>query len=196
MVTTPSPYRADLSWLLLDPAEDQHELEATIQRALQESWQDACKVALRVLREPVPPGDLWENALKRTVVDLRERPSDTVDPAKSILRYFELSARRLRAEQLRMVSIPENQELPSPSNFENAIAAKLDLEKVMDSLSAEEREVIYLRFANQGTWREMAKKMDRKEDAVRKQCGRALEKIRARFGRRSGPKYDVPKSLS
>jgi RNA polymerase sigma factor (sigma-70 family) len=170
----------------MGPAEDRHELEATIQRAVQQSWPDACKVSLKLLQQPGPPGDLWENAIKRTVVDLRERPSDTVDPAKSMLRYFELSARRLKADQLRMVPITENQEFPSPSNFENAIAAKLDLEKIMDSLDPEDCEIIYLRYAHQGTWREMARKMDRREDAIRKQCARALEKIRAKFGRRPG----------
>jgi RNA polymerase sigma factor (sigma-70 family) len=188
MVTTPSPYCADLSWLLFDPAEDKHKLEATIQRAVQQSWPDACKVSFKLLRQSAPPGELWENAIRRTVVDLRERPSDTVDPARSILRYFELSARRLKADQLRMVSLPENRELCSPANLENAIVAKLDLEKAMASLNPEERELILLRYGNQGSWRAMARKTGRTEDAVRKQCGRAVAKVRARFGRPRGSK--------
>jgi DNA-directed RNA polymerase specialized sigma24 family protein len=179
MATSPSPYSADLSWLLYESEDDQHELQQKIQAAVNENWVAACDISKRLLKQDHPPGDLWENAIRRTAIDMRERPPDSVEPARALLRYFELSARKIRAEQMRLVSIVTMPEPAAPGNLEDAIIAKLELERVMHGLNATERDLIMLRYANQGTWREMARKTGRTEDAIRMQCTRAVEKLRA-----------------
>jgi DNA-directed RNA polymerase specialized sigma24 family protein len=189
MATSPAPYYADLSWLLYESEDDQRALQQTIQAAVNESWSTACEISTKLLQQKQPPGDLWENAIRRTAIDLRERLPGSVDAGKFLLRYFELSARKIKAEQVRMVSIVTIPELRAPGNLEDAVAAKLDLEIVMRSLDADERSLIMLRFANQGSWRGMASKSGRTEDAVRKQCARTIEKLRAiRVGRSKTPR--------
>jgi Sigma-70, region 4 len=178
MAISPSPYYADLSWLFHESGDDQRELQQKIQTAVNESWGVACDVSKKLLKQEQPPGDLWENAIRRTAIDIRERPPESVDPARLLLRYFELSARKVRAEQMRLVSIEVTRELRAPGNLEDAIVAKLELEKVLRSLDRSERDLIMLRYANQGSWREMARKTGRTEDAVRKHCMRAVEKLR------------------
>lgn len=179
MATSPSPCYADLSWLFYESEDDQRELQQTIQTAVNESWGTACAVSKKLLKQEQPPGDLWENAIRRTAIDLRERPPDSVKPARLLLRYFELSARKVKAEQMRLVSIEVTPELRAPGNLEDAVVAKLELEKVMRSLDTSERDLIMLRYAHQGSWREMAKITGRTEDAVRKHCMRAVDRLRA-----------------
>jgi RNA polymerase sigma factor (sigma-70 family) len=179
MATSSSPYYADLSWLLYESEDDQRELQQKIQSAVNESWGAACDISKKLLKQDRPPGELWENAIRRTAVDMRERPSGGVEPARVLLRYFELSVRKVRAEQMRFASIVTMPELPAPGNLEDAIVAKLELEKVMHGLDKSERDLIMLRYANGGTWREIAKKTGRTEDAIRMQCSRAVEKLRA-----------------
>ena len=179
MAISPSPYYADLSWLFYESEDDQRELQQKIQAAVNESWGAACDVSKKLLKQEQPPGDLWENAIRRTAIDIGERPSDSIEPARLLLRYFELSARKVKAEQMRLVSIEATPELRAPGNLEDAIVAKLELEEVLRSLDTSERELIMLRYANQGSWREMARKTGRSEDAVRKHCTRAVEKLRA-----------------
>jgi hypothetical protein len=179
MAISPSPYYADLSWLFYESEDDQRELQQKIQTAVNESWGAACEISKKLLKQEQPPGDLWENAIRRTAVDLRERPPDSVEPARLLLRYFDLSARKVKADQMRLVSIEATSELRAPGNLEDAMVAKLELEKVMRSLDTSERDLIMFRYANQGSWREMAQKTGRTEDAVRKHCMRAVEKLRA-----------------
>jgi hypothetical protein len=179
MARSPSPHYADLSWLFYESEDDQRELQQKMQTAVNESWGAASEISKRLLKQEQPPGDLWENAIRRTAIDMRERPPDSVDPARRLLRYFELSARKVKAEQMRLVSIEATPELRAPGNLEDAIVARLELEKVMRGLDTNERDLIMLRYANQGSWREMARNTGRTEDAVRKQCMRAVGKLRA-----------------
>lgn len=189
MAISPSPYYADLSWLFYESVDDQRELQQKVQTAVNESWAAACDVSKKLLKQEQPPGDLWEDAIRRTAIDIRERPSDSVEPAGLLLRYFELSVRKVKAEQMRMVSIEVTSELRAPGNLEDAVIAKLELERVMRSLDTSERDLIMLRYAHQGSWREMARKTGRTEDAVRKRCMRAVEKLRAiRAGMWKGPR--------
>lgn len=93
MAASPSPYYADLSWLLYESQNDKRALQQTIEAAVSESWSAACEISTKLLQQKQPPGDLWENAIRRTAIDLRERLPGSVDAGKFLLRYFELSGR-------------------------------------------------------------------------------------------------------
>jgi hypothetical protein len=188
MATSPSPYHTDLSWLLSNRDDDQREMEAKIQLAIDQTWKEASEISRRVLQVAQPPGELWENAIKRTALDLRERPPGSVDPARSLLRYFELAVRKFRADQARLVQLPEYTEIEEPSNLEAAVVAKIDLKTMMHSLNPEEQDLILLRYADQGTWKELAALKGRSEGALKKQCARAIEKLRNRFSMHLSPK--------
>lgn len=182
MVTSPSPYHANLSWLLSNGDDDLREIEAKIQVAVNQTWQEASEISNRLLHVSQPPGELWEYAIKRTVVDLRERPSGSVDPARSLLRYFELAVRKFRTDHSRMVPLSENVEPEEPRDLEAAVVARIYVTTIMRSLTPEEREIILLRYADEGTWKELSALKGRSEGALKMQCQRAIKKLRNRFG--------------
>jgi RNA polymerase sigma factor (sigma-70 family) len=58
------------------------------------------------------------------------------------------------------------------------------LDDAMEKLSSTERDALLLRFIEGKTWREAGQTLALSEDAVQKRASRALEKLRAYFGRR------------
>lgn len=64
------------------------------------------------------------------------------------------------------------------------IERSLHLSELVDSLSADQRQVIIRRFIHQRSIREIAHELGRSEGAIKQLQLRALEKLRERFGRR------------
>jgi RNA polymerase sigma-70 factor (ECF subfamily) len=58
--------------------------------------------------------------------------------------------------------------------------------RLVDSLAPDQRQVIVMRFAEQKTIREIAKKLERTEGAVKQLQFRALQNLRARLGDSNG----------
>jgi RNA polymerase sigma factor (sigma-70 family) len=176
-----SPYPADLSWLVSDQEDGRRELEGKLRQAVNDCWTNACDLSKKYLRQPQPPDDLWEQSIKRTAVDVWEHRSDGADVSRALIHNFDLIVRRLRADQIRLVQL-HDQDLVAPTNLENEVAAVMDLRKIVRYLGPAERKIILDRYLHQRSWRAMAADMGRTEDSVRKQCLRTLERLRERFG--------------
>jgi RNA polymerase sigma factor (sigma-70 family) len=158
--------------------------------AVSQAWPACCEVSQAVLKEAEPPGELWEKAIRRLVNELQERP-ESGDDAQLLRRFFELLARKCRAEQKadarRFVVLPESSDktelLSDKTNFEAAVQAKVDLATVIDQMTPEDREIILLRHLRQQTYKEVAVQKGLSDKAVQKRCERAINKLRQKFGR-------------
>jgi RNA polymerase sigma-70 factor (ECF subfamily) len=80
-------------------------------------------------------------------------------------------------EQSREASAPPGEELSDPAMAD--LEQRAALFELVDSLPADQRRVIALRFAEQKSIREIAEEMGRSEGAIKQLQFRALEKLRA-----------------
>jgi DNA-directed RNA polymerase specialized sigma24 family protein len=72
--------------------------------------------------------------------------------------------------------------------IEDAVVAQLDFKKIMGSLDSEDRELLTLRFVAGRSWVEIAAMKGQSTHALRKQCARAVEQLRRKFGSYLNPK--------
>jgi RNA polymerase sigma-70 factor (ECF subfamily) len=79
--------------------------------------------------------------------------------------------------QARQAPDPPSEELSDPNMAD--LEQRAALFELVDSLPADQRRVIVLRFAEQKSIREIAAEMDRTEGAIKQLQFRALEKLRA-----------------
>ena len=184
MVTSPSPYPTGPTLLTLNQ-EEQQWLRPQIQDAVARGWPEACSLSQRLLHEPRPPDDLWERAIQRTASVLRERHPAPVDAPSLLIQNFKLAARKRKIEQSRMLPISET---AGSICIEDAVVAQLDFKKIMGSLDSEDRELLTLRFMAGRSWVEIAAMKGQSTHALRKQCARAVEQLRRRFGSYLNPK--------
>jgi RNA polymerase sigma factor (sigma-70 family) len=182
MATSSSPYHSDLSWLLPN-REEFSRLEPRIRMAVSKAWPGCCEVSQAVLKEAEPPGELWEKAIRRLVIELQERP-ESGDDAQLLCRFFELSVRKCKAEQKadarRFIVLPD---LADKTDLEAAVQAKVDLATVIEEMTAEDREILLLRHLRHQTYKEVAAQKGLSDKAAQKRCERAINKLRQKFGR-------------
>ena len=72
----------------------------------------------------------------------------------------------------------EMQELPGSGDDVEVIVDRLSIEQALDSLTADEREAVVLRFSGELSVKDIAKSMDISRFAVRRRISTALEKLR------------------
>jgi RNA polymerase sigma factor (sigma-70 family) len=158
--------------------------------AVSQAWPACCEVSQAVLKEAEPPGELWEKAIRRLVIELQERP-ESGDDAQLLHRFFELLARKCKAEQKtaarRFVVLPDVVDktdfMADKTDLESVVQAKVDLATVIEQMAPEDREIILLRHLRQQTYKEVALQKGLSDKAVQKRCERAINKLRQKFGR-------------
>ncbi len=184
MATSPSPYPADPLLLGRNHFEQQW-LKLQMQEAAAQSWEAACSISQRLLREPYPPEDLWERAIQRTASVLLEGQQKSIDAAQLLLRHFEVVSRNRKRAQNATIPMSD-----SAGSFciEDAVVAQLDLKKIMSSLDPKDRELLLLRFMAGRSWVEIAEMKGQSKHALRKRCARIVEQLRRRFGTGLNPK--------
>src|SRR5438045_2874020 len=98
---------------------------------------------------------------------------------------YRISANAI-ADQARREALSD-QELPELSHFNSSeidlegIERRAHLFRAVDRLPQDQRRVIFLRFAEEKSLREIAMELDRSEGAVKQLQLRALENLRARL---------------
>ena len=75
------------------------------------------------------------------------------------------------------------QEMPDSSDKVESIVDQLSIEQALDSLTADEREAVVLRFSGELSVEDIAKSMDISRFAVRRRISSALEKLRKEMER-------------
>ena len=77
----------------------------------------------------------------------------------------------------------EIQEMPQPGDKMESIVDRVSIEQALDTLTADEREAVVLRFSGELSIEDIAKSMDISRFAVRRRISSALEKLRKEMER-------------
>lgn len=169
--------------LLSESQLERSQIQTRVEQAAGAAWARACTLSERFFRDPEPPADLWEEAMRRTGTVLLEGSAPSIGDPELLLRNYGLLARKRAAARARHV--PLDRDFPSPDSVENAVAARLDFSKIMESLDPEDRDLLMQRYIYDRSWVEIAAQKGQSSHASRKRCARLMEEIRSRLAVRN-----------
>jgi len=174
----------DLSWLLNE--EDNKRFGPKIRDAITNGWVFCCLLSRRHLRQEEPLQEAMQRAIVKLHLDLLQAPALSDEASAEILikhyaNYVYMAAANERRDARRFVVL--NQEIPDGKDFESMVQARLDLATVIKSMERDERDLFYLRYIRNRSWRQVAAQKGISDDAARMRCARAMNKLRKQFGR-------------
>ena len=138
-------------------------------------------ILFRYCKQITHNAEVIEDAIQDLFLSLWDRRSHLRE-AKSVKAYMMASVRRILLKQLKDNRLVElNHALEIPAFQPNESPQQLDLVQALEQLSEKQREVLFLKFYNNLSYREVAEVMDIPVDTVYKISKRSLKGLKKKL---------------